>query len=242
MIVLSVCSAKHSPGATTLAIALMCAWHSDPNLPGSDVIVEADPIGGDLAPRLGFAVEPGLVSLAASARHGDGPIDVWAHSQPLPAGGRVVLAPTDPVRSSGAVSVLADRLSSALRSEADRAVIDVGRWWPQAPTSPLLTRSDVVIVVARPDLAGVEHARNAVDAIAEISDALIGVVLVGDRPYGPDDLVGVAPARFSAALPIDRRAAVGLHVGPSQRLRRSPLVRAARSLTEQIAAASGVSA
>jgi Flp pilus assembly CpaE family ATPase len=242
MIVISVCSAKHSPGATTLALALMCAWHTDPGLAGSDLLVEADPAGGDLAARLGLSADPGLVSLAASARHGDQTIDVWAHSQVLPAGGRVVLAPTDSTRSSTAVAAVADRLPALVRAGVDRAVIDVGRWSADAATTAVLSRSDVVILVARPDLAGIDHARTAANTITEISGALISVVLCGDRPYGPDDVARSTVARLSFALPIDRRSAADLYMSPPNKLRRSPLIRAARSLTEQLAAVNAVPA
>ena len=240
MTVVSVCSAKHSPGATTLALALLCAWQSDPASSSDGLLVEADPVGGDLAARLGLAMEPGLVSMAASARHGDDLIDVWAHSQALPAGGYIVLAPTDPTRSSAAVTVVADRLCPALRGVADRAVVDVGRWWPGTPTTPVLARSDVVVLAARPDLAGIEHVRVATEAIQEISGALIAIALIGDRPYGPDDVLGSTTARFAFALPVDRRSASGLHEGPIQRLRRSPLVRATRSIVDEISSAAGV--
>lgn len=67
MTVVALCSAKHSPGSTTLALALACAaTEVDEPLP---LVVEADPAGGDLAAHLGLPVSPGLVGLAAAFRH-----------------------------------------------------------------------------------------------------------------------------------------------------------------------------
>ncbi len=64
MSLIAVASAKGSPGATTLTLALGLAR---PPARGC-LIVEADPDGGSLAARLGLSYEPGLVELAAAAR------------------------------------------------------------------------------------------------------------------------------------------------------------------------------
>src|SRR5439155_22435469 len=112
---IGVCTAKHSPGATTLAVAIAAARALD----GSDadcptVVIEADPAGGDLAARSGLPFDPGVVSLAADARHPGAPLDLMTHSQPLPGGGRAVLAPASPDQAAAAVASLAKRLPASL--------------------------------------------------------------------------------------------------------------------------------
>ncbi len=165
MTVIAVTSVKHSPGATTLALALVAAWASGPTSGDRRaVLVEADPAGGDLAGRIGLPLDPGLVSLATSARHPGVPVDMAQHLQPLPAGGQVVLGPTSPEQAEGAVRSLAHRLPGAVRSFG-LGVIDCGRWAPGSPAGAALAGSDVSIVVVRPDLVGIEHLRSRLDAL-----------------------------------------------------------------------------
>jgi len=132
----AVCSVKGAPGATTLALAMSCALthaHSQPA-----ALVEADPAGGDLAARLGRATDPGMVSLAAASRHGSAWPDVSAHGQPLPRGGWVLLASTDPTQAAATVITLASRFGPALGEVARDAVFDCGRWTPASPATRLL--------------------------------------------------------------------------------------------------------
>src|SRR3546814_4103864 len=90
MTVVGVLSVKHAPGATTAAAAIATASATDA------VVVECDPAGGDIAARGHLAVEPGLVSLAAAGRHPTSHLDLLGHSQHLPTGVPVVVAPTAP--------------------------------------------------------------------------------------------------------------------------------------------------
>src|SRR3546814_7331924 len=90
MTVVGVLSVKHAPGATTAAVAIATASATDA------VVVECDPAGGDIAARGHLAVEPGLVSLAAAGRHPTSHLDLLGHSQHLPTGVPVVVAPTAP--------------------------------------------------------------------------------------------------------------------------------------------------
>ncbi len=87
-------SVKGSPGVSTFSLALAARW------PGAAkrVLVECDPAGGDLAARYDLALLPGLVSLAA-ARRGSGAAtgadgeSLWSHTQVLPGGLPVLVAP-----------------------------------------------------------------------------------------------------------------------------------------------------
>ena len=66
MSVVAIVGAKHSPGATTLAVALASAAPVDQRA----LVVEADPAGGDIAARAGMSLDPGLLTLAAAGRRG----------------------------------------------------------------------------------------------------------------------------------------------------------------------------
>ena len=74
MTVVALASVKGSPGVTTAATALAAAWPTGRQV----LLVEADPFGGDLAPRYGSTVTGGLASLFAAARRTLTPEAVWA--------------------------------------------------------------------------------------------------------------------------------------------------------------------
>jgi hypothetical protein len=64
MAVLALASAKGAPGVTTAALGLAVRW------PRPAILVEADPAGGDLAPRFVAHRSPGLAEWAADSRMG----------------------------------------------------------------------------------------------------------------------------------------------------------------------------
>jgi len=234
MTVIAVTSVKHSPGATTLALALVAAWASGPaSGDRRAVLVEADPAGGDLAGRIGLPLEPGLVSLATSARHPGAPVDVAGHLQLLPAGGQVVLGPTSPEQADGAVRSLAHRLPGAVRSFGF-AVIDCGRWAPGSPAGAALAGSDVSLVVVRPDLVGIEHLRSRLDTLRHMAGGELVIAVVGERPYAAD-AVRSATGCNVVAVAVDPAGVEGLHGGRRTAFaRRSPLVRSARSVLDRV--------
>jgi hypothetical protein len=84
-----------------LAVAWPVGWQP--------VVVEADPSGGDLAAGFSLAAEPGLVSLAAAARHArharHGAV-LREHTQALPGGLPVVAAPVDAEQATRACDLL----------------------------------------------------------------------------------------------------------------------------------------
>ena len=226
------CSAKHSPGATTLALAVSCALASDPE--GTPpLLVELDAAGGDLAARLGLPTDPGLASWAAASRHGGSEATIWHHANTLPAGGAVVVAPTDPVQSQSSSRTIGPRLATMLEQTAADAVIDVGR--VSGPSAlPGIGPRDWVLVACRPDLAGIEHTRRLVRAIQAEGQINVAVVMIGDRPYGPTDASVAMAGALAFSVPIDAAGAGSLLTGPERRARRTSLVRAVRSLLDQV--------
>jgi Flp pilus assembly CpaE family ATPase len=231
---LLVTSAKHAPGATTLGLAVACALAEDLD-DGPPVIIEVDPAGGDLAALLGLRAEPGLATLAAAARHGHEPGLLWRHANPLPAGGAVVLAPTDPTQSRSAAAALRPQLDELVRTEEVDSVFDLGRL-SDADALGLAGSSDAILVACRPDLAGIDHTRQLVRQLAERATAAVTVVvLVGDRPYGPADVTTTMPDVLAASVPFDHAGALALVTGPAKRARRSALVRSARTMLDEVA-------
>ena len=62
--IISVCSAKGSPGVTTLACALGAVWPAERRV----MVAECDPSGGDIAARFGLSAKRGMTSLILEAR------------------------------------------------------------------------------------------------------------------------------------------------------------------------------
>lgn len=219
-------SARSSPGVTTLSVAL-ASWLEN------SVVVEADPDGGVLAVRYGLGREPGLVSLAAD-RSGT-PDLLLAHAQRLPGGLPVVVGPESAERTSHLWRVASDDISESLSSFAGTAIVDVGRLRPSSPTLHLTTRASTVVVVARPVA---EELIAAADRIGSLSAAGIpvGVVLLGDRPYRPDEVVVEFGWDLLGVVATDSRAAGALSgTGGSQRvLARSAFMRSARDLAHTL--------
>jgi hypothetical protein len=147
---IAVCSLKGSPGVTTLATALGARWPAGEH----PILVEADPAGGDLMARFRLHESPGLVTLTVAARRNTDPGLLAQHTQQLPGGLRVVIGPVGAEQARSALSVLAGGGSSPLRHAADQpgttVIADCGRVDPDSPALPIIRRSDVMLLVARP--------------------------------------------------------------------------------------------
>jgi MinD-like ATPase involved in chromosome partitioning or flagellar assembly len=222
---LALTSAKHSPGVTTAALAFAVA--SGP-LPVS-LVVEADPAGGDLAARCELALEPGLGSLAAAGRHGS-PVDIAEHVQILPAGPFGLLAPTSPAQATGALDALGGRLLEGCGAWDGAVVLDCGRWQGDAAAAALVSAADVLLVVLRPSVDGVEHVRARLDEFRAAGAGTLAGIVVGDKPYPPAEIAAVLGFPVVGVLPFDARGARALErrvIGADTV--RSTIVRAARS-------------
>lgn len=236
MTTLALISVKHSPGVTTAALAFAAASAQD----GTTVLIEADPAGGDLAARVGLALDPGLVSLAAAGRHEGRGLNVEEHCQALPVGGSVVVGPTTHEQASTAVATLAGRMAgSAAVPDSHLTIIDCGRWFPGSPVQWELESAELVLVVARRGLDALEHVRSRLPSLARGNGLLRvpAVLLVGDGVYPPEEVSAALGAEVVGVLPIDARGVAALHGEASARVaRRSPLVRSARSILDGLEA------
>ncbi len=216
-----------SSGATTLALALAgCLERA--------VLVEADPDGGVLALRYGLAREPGLATLAASRAEAGG--SILEHAQALPGGLPAVVGPESPAQATRLLATAGKRLLHVLAgaSEELQLVVDAGRLGPSSPAAGLLAAADVVLVVARPTA---EALVGAAERVADLGPSA-GLVLAGPGPYRAEQVSAQLGCPVLATVADDARAAGTLAEGGSSKtLARSALLRSARSLAENLAAA-----
>jgi hypothetical protein len=219
-----------SCGVTTMAAGLAGLWSSDRDR----LLVEMDPAGGTLAAVGGLTPEPGLVSLAASARRQGEPTLAFDHAQVLDGGVPVVCGPPSAERARSALSMLSGLLGRLGELNAD-VLCDHGRLDPEGENLGRFERSDVSVLACRPRLADL----HALAAIFEgRSDPVRpAVVLVGDGPYAAGEVAEVFGTEVIGQLPWDPEAATAIGtISPAARqLSRTPLVRALRSLTDELA-------
>lgn len=234
----AVCSVKGSPGVTTFALALAARWPAGPEC----VVVEADPAGGDIGIRFDLPTTPGLVSLAAAARRDDDPRLLWRHTQALPGGLRVVVAPVAPEQTRAALSALGE--AEVLRRAADRdsavVVADAGRLEPGVPVPPIVAVADHTVVMVRAHTQDLAH---AAARLATISRAARRThLLLAGRGHTPGEVVRELGTPVLGVVPADRRGAAALgghHPGVVRRgPSRSALGRAAARVARKLAATS----
>lgn len=210
-----------SAGATTLALSI-AGWLD------RVVLVEADADGGVLALRYGLSREPGLITLA-SARALDA-ASILQHSQLLPGGLPVVVAPESPDRSTHLLRTSGARVAALLDELDDvTVVIDAGRLSPSSPAICFAGTASEVLIVARPRA---EELVAAVERVASLNaaGAQAGLVLVGAGPYSTQDVKQLGCAVRGTVADDARAAAALAEGGSSKALARSALARTAREL------------
>ncbi len=233
---LALFSAKGSPGTTTLAEALVAVASRR----GPALLAELDPDGGDRAACPDLALDPGVASLAASSRHqaitAD---DVTASLQPLPAGGYVLVAPASADQAHAAVDAVADRLAPALASMSEWSVVaDCGRMRSRSPALDVAGHADVVAIVTRPTLEGVEHTRDRLVVLRELAPRM-GVILVGHTRFSRARVAEALGVAVYGVVADDARGAELVRAGQATTRagRRSAFMRSVSSLSEALATA-----
>jgi hypothetical protein len=220
-------SVKGAPGVTTAALAMAAVW-----VDGQVTVAELDMDGGVLAARRGLGLEPGLVTLAADLRHGMTPLD--PHLQPLSDTVDALVAPASPQQMHTALAVAGTRVWAALDRRGDAVLVDGGRLRSTGPTGELARRATATLLVARPRLEDVALLRGHLPTLRRAGVRPL-LVLADDGPYTATDVAAAVDAEVVGELPRDPRAAGALNGGTGRRaLRRSPLLRAARTLTDAL--------
>jgi MinD-like ATPase involved in chromosome partitioning or flagellar assembly len=231
MSVVAIVGGKHSPGATTLALALATAASSADRA----LLLEADPAGGDIAARAGRTLEPGLLTLAAAGRRGVTDSLVDAHAQRLAGGIAALLAPPSPEQATAAIVGLAPSLVRLVSHRSGICLVDAGRWDLRSPAADFVQIADAIIVAFRPTLEGVEHARVRITSLGAPGPRIVATA-VGERPYPPDEVASALGDVELHVIPSDPRSAAALASGASMDrwLARGPLMRSAAALLERL--------
>ncbi|WP_331730792.1 hypothetical protein [Streptomyces sp. NBC_01174] len=255
MPVTALLSAK-SCGVTASALALALA-SKRPSL-----LAECDPAGGTV--RAGFlngevGAGYGLYHLAAAERTGpDALANAFAnHLWPMDEAGHRKLLPglTDPAQAaalsrtwpslSEVLHVLSSDAGYDVLMDAGRLALESGRLHPTLTPAPLIHRADLVLLVVRGTEQSLTLARHVIDPLrTELqergsgADAL-GLLLIEDGSYRAHQVAEALKVPVLAALPWDPDTAGYLAHGgrPPRGYGRSPLLRHARTGTEQIEAA-----
>lgn len=235
MTLIAVCSATHSPGVSTVCLALAARTGA--------LLVEADPAGGDLAARWGLALDPGMLTLAAASRRGLTADLVERHCQVSGAGYPVLVSPPSAEQARSALFSLGSPFAacSARRHDASNshvlgAVADCGRWDPSGPCLDLVAEADTTVLVLRPSVEAVAHARSRLASLAPIARRTV-VVTIGEQPYAPAEISSALGGVRTIAVADDSNTAGLLAAGRGidRATRRTPLIRSIEPLLAMLA-------
>ncbi len=215
MTLVALCSLKGSPGVTTASVGLAAGWpSSEPR-----VVVECDPAGGDLLGRYRLETAPGLVSLAAAARHRGEPGLVWQHTQRLPGRLPVVVGPTGADQARAALAQLTQSGTRVLRRAANRAgtvvIADCGRIDPESPALSVIREADVMLLLARAHDDALAHVATQWHTVARWSRSP-HFLLVGEG-YSTDEVVRTLDINVMGRIPEDPAGAAALGGRPGRR-------------------------
>jgi hypothetical protein len=240
MSLVAVASAKHSPGASTLAELFVALWPQ-----GRCLLVDADPAGSDWLLRPGIATEPGLMTLAADSRRELATRVVLDHVQVLSERLAAVVGPASSRQATAALDILGDRLGPHLRALDDvDAVADCGRLAPASPSLPLVHAAHQTILVSGSAIAEVVHMASWVKQLTE-DGCDLAIVLTkitepagGQPTYQPAEVADALGVEVLGVVPNDRRSVSHIlrNPGSLNGLARSRIVRAVEPIVASIAA------
>ena len=233
MSLIGLCSAHGSPGVTTTALAFAATWPEHRRC----LLIEADPFGGVIGARYGLGDTPGLSTLAAVARQGLDEEAVWRNVQQLPGGVGVLVGPASAEEAHAVLRDVAVVLAGWCTTQTDvDVIVDCGRTAPASPAVELLTKADATMVLTRPFIDQIRPAAHRLTAL-QATGAEASLLLVGDSPYGPDEVAATLKADVGGVISWDPRTAAVLTGarGAVRDLRRSPLVRSTATLTDRLA-------
>ena len=195
-------SVTGSPGVSTAGIGLAGVW------PAGDapaVLVEADPDGGRLGAELGVGVEPGLVSVALTARQpGCTGEDLIAHGAADVAGWRLIPGPASPEQAWSVLTRSAPLLARVMAASPDIGwVVDAGRLSTRSPSMPFATAADLVVLVAGGSFAELQLVPPRVAALAA-AGCTVGLAVARDAPWPAPEIASFAGCDVVAMLPTVR--------------------------------------
>ncbi|MEV8036603.1 hypothetical protein [Streptomyces sp. NPDC086182] len=258
MALIALAADKGSPGVTTAAVALSAVW------PRRVLLAETDPAGGDLVYRSAAAhggpLNPntGMLSIAATARRGLVPDQLWDHVQPLN-GGLEVLVGLGIAEQAAGLAGLWPTLGRAFAQLADSpnapadVIADCGRISGDTPALELFPHAALVLLLSRTEPEAIARVRDRAAALsaklhggprgaAGLATPFIGVVLVADPGdsaklvHQVNDMLVAAQtgARVVGTLADDPAGADQLAGRRRGRLDKSLLIRSARKVTADL--------
>ncbi|MGW6009083.1 hypothetical protein [Streptomyces sp. NPDC055210] len=258
MALIALAADKGSPGVTTTAVALAAVW------PRRVLLAETDPAGGDLVYRSAAAhggpLNPntGMLSIAATARRGLVPDQIWDHVQPL-SGGLDVLVGLAHAEQAAGLAGLWPTLGRAFAQLADSehapadVIADCGRISGESPAVEMFAQAALVLLVSRTEPEAIARVRDRAAALTTklhggprgagaLGTPLIGVVLITDPGDSAkivrqvDDMLMASQtgARVVGTIAADPTGADQLAGRRRGRLDKSLLIRSARKVTSDL--------
>lgn len=243
MALISVMSAKGAPGTTTTALLLANLW------PAPSLVVDADPLGGDIALRLAGERGPlnpnqGLMSLLPAARRGLVPEMVPGHAQTA-LGGQQVMPGLPGPEQAVAVAPLWPELATAFgRVPSADVFADVGQVNARSPHLAMLERADAVICVFRPTAWSVVHIRRRLESLQDMLRdrvSVVGIVCVAGQDRSADARAALDGATSGlgwvtdlGVVAEDRKAVVMYEGGVVYRPERSLLARSGSTVARRL--------
>ncbi|MFC8661589.1 MULTISPECIES: hypothetical protein [Streptomyces] len=258
MALIALAADKGSPGVTTAAVALAAVW------PRRVLLAETDPAGGDLVYRSAAAhggpLNPntGMLSIAATARRGLVPDQLWDHVQPL-SGGLEVLVGLGNAEQAAGLAGLWPTLGRAFAQLADSphapadVIADCGRISGDTPAVEMFSQAALVLLISRTEPEAIARVRDRAAALgaklhggargaAALGTPLIGVVLITDPSesgklvHQVNDMLVAAQtgARVVGTIAEDPAGADQLAGRRRGRLDKSLLIRSARKVTSDL--------
>jgi Flp pilus assembly CpaE family ATPase len=220
-------AAKGSPGVTTAAAALAAVATTS----GRSILAELDPAGGSIAVHTGQPAVVGLVDAATLLRRTTSAAAVDDNATMTPHGVATLLAPNSGPVTESVIASINERWVPALRSAALDVIVDAGRWEPSQTTARRVIGADLVVVVVRPTVASVEATRHIVDRVREVAKRPAAALVVGGKPYRPEDVAHHLDLPLGGAIAWDPRGATNLWAnGVSRTWMRTMLARSAAAV------------
>ena len=234
MSLIAVTAAPGNSGVTTSTVALSST------VPEGQAVVmaECDPSGGDIAGWIDNTGNPSWVTaVAAGDRSWDG---FCRHLQKLPSGQQVMLSAASSARAEASVGEAGDRFAAMLAALSDVVVFaDCGRL---TEITAWHRRADLIVVQAHQEpssgYATVARVDRTIEVVKRLKQARcrVGLLVVGERPYRPEEIAGFAHVELVGSVPHDASAAAtvsgawSLGKGPG----RSKLVKAFRPISARL--------
>jgi MinD-like ATPase involved in chromosome partitioning or flagellar assembly len=195
-------------------------WGLDP------LLIEADPLGGVLGHRFGVSgarAQRNLRTFAVDTRRVFRGETMAKNLNEL-AGFDALLGPVDPVQAKQAIEQASPVVAEQLAPSSRPIVADLGRIHHDSVALRMARAADAAYIVLHPRTDQIQAALFQLAALRQ-QGLRPQLVLVGEKPFQPDEVSAVTDAPVAAVLPFDPMAAVALSGGKfkARSFNRSPL-------------------